>query len=78
MAGRGSKRLVEIELVYEKDGPASYIVKNPNYKKGMRQALVAKEEILFLPMSIVKRDGHIFTMPEWLAVEKGIENLIRE
>jgi hypothetical protein len=28
--------------------------------------------ILFLPKSLVTRDGSIFTMPEWLAIREGL------
>lgn len=28
--------------------------------------------ILFLPKSLVKKEGEIFTMPEWLAMREGL------
>lgn len=76
MSNERSNKRIEVELVYLRDGPKSYIVENPNYKQNMRQG--PKEEVLFLPFSIVERDGHIFTMPEWLAIEKGIDNLLKD
>lgn len=30
------------------------------------------DAVLFLPKSLVKRDGAIFTMPEWLAIREGL------
>lgn len=29
-------------------------------------------ERIFLPKSLVEKDGDVFTMPEWLAQEKGL------
>lgn len=70
----GRSDLVDVELIYKRDTQSgrAFICENPN-------APVKREkDVIFLPKSIVERDGHIFTMPRWLAEEKGIDNLVKE
>ena len=73
---KSNEQLVDVELVYIRDTAKSFMCERPRPKKPLRQGF--KEEVIFLPMSLVERDGHIFTMPEWLAIEKGIDNLVKE
>lgn len=57
--------LVDIELTLRINGDAAYAVWNGKRDKG-------REVWVWLPKSLVERDGSIFTMPEWLAIEKGL------
>lgn len=69
--GSSKNRKVEVELTYVRNTPKDtcYIVRMPGGRT---------KDVIFLPCSIVERDGHIFKMPEWLAIEKGIDNLVKD
>lgn len=58
--------LVDIELSYRHENDRAYGVFNDERKPD------GTEKWIWLPKSLVERDGDTFTMPEWLAIEKGL------
>lgn len=57
--------LVDVEAAFRMEGQAAWAVWNGE-KDGGREVWV------WLPKSLVERDGETFTMPEWLAIEKRL------
>lgn len=57
--------LVDIEVEMRMEGSAAYAVWTGENDGG-------REVWIWLPKSLVTRDGDTFTMPEWLAIEKGL------
>jgi hypothetical protein len=57
-----AKELVDLELYFVTDTDLSWGVKEDE----------EDDDIIWLSKKLVERDGKTFTIPEWLAIEKGL------
>lgn len=66
----GKSDLIEVEVEFRMEKGGGIAVFNGDFKED--EYGNQREDWIWLPKSLVERDGNIFTMPEWLAQDKGL------